>query len=135
MKKTFVIALAAALLIGFTADAAARGRHRTSVGLYFGTGPGWWGGTPYYWRRPFFYDPWYDPWYAPRTVIIEREPPVYIQRPQVAPQQQAAPAAPAAPRVWYYCTDPAGYYPYVPNCNQPWVSVDPSSVPPPPPRQ
>lgn len=139
MKKAFVIALATVLLAGFAADAAARGRHRTSVGLYFGAGPGWWGGSPWHWRQPFFYDPWFDPWWhAPRTVIIEREPPVYIQRPQVqmapaAPQVPVAPVAPVAPRVWYYCTDPAGYYPYVPNCNQPWVSVDPSSVAPPPP--
>jgi len=134
MKKSFVIALTAVMLLGVAADAAARGRyHGSSVDFYFGVGPGWWGGSPY-WRRPYFYDPWYDPWYAPRTVIIEREPPVYIQRPQTQPAPQPAPVAPAAPRVWYYCTDPAGYYPYVPNCNQPWVSVDPSTVAPPPAR-
>ena len=38
----------------------------------------------------------------------------------------------AAPQVWYYCPEPAGYYPYVQNCTQAWVSVDPRTVAPPP---
>jgi len=28
---------------------------------------------------------------------------------------------------WYYCEDPAGYYPYVQACNGPWEPVDPNS--------
>lgn len=92
------------------------GGPRASFGLYFG-GPA--------------YGPWYDPWYRPfppayyepRTVIIEREPPVYIQR-------EPAPQAQAADPIWYYCPNPSGYYPHVPRCNQQWVPVDPSTVPP-----
>ena len=30
-----------------------------------------------------------------------------------------APPPPPAP-VWYYCTDPPGYYPIVPECTVPW---------------
>ncbi len=27
---------------------------------------------------------------------------------------------------WYYCEDPAGYYPYVQQCNGPWEPVPPA---------
>jgi hypothetical protein len=37
----------------------------------------------------------------------------------------------AAPVYWYYCNEPAGYYPYVQNCSRAWVPVLPSSVKPP----
>jgi hypothetical protein len=30
---------------------------------------------------------------------------------------------------WYYCTDPAGYFPYVQNCSRPWMQVVPQNVP------
>ena len=26
---------------------------------------------------------------------------------------------------WYYCTEPAGYYPYVRRCTVPWMTVVP----------
>lgn len=29
----------------------------------------------------------------------------------------------AGPATWYYCYNPAGYYPYVPRCNGPWRPV------------
>lgn len=123
MKQRLAIVAMAALALGFAADVAAHGRSRSHFDFYFG--------TPYYWG-PHYYRPWPNYYYyEPPTVIIERQPPVYIQRPAPAPAP-AAPAPQAAPRVWYYCTDPAGYYPYVQNCNQPWVSVDPSTVAPPP---
>ena len=28
-----------------------------------------------------------------------------------------------SPQVWYYCSDPAGYYPYVTQCNAGWQAV------------
>lgn len=134
--KIRILSALVLLLIGAAHEAAASGgrRHhghhggwggpRTSFGLYFGA-PLFWGPDPFY--RPYYRRPYYpDYYYAPRTVIIEREPPVYIQR---------APAAPSAPQVaqtWYYCPNPAGYYPYVSNCSQQWVPVDPRSVPPAP---
>jgi hypothetical protein len=34
--------------------------------------------------------------------------------------------APPPPPVWYYCTDPPGYYPTVPACTVPWIPVAPS---------
>jgi hypothetical protein len=43
---------------------------------------------------------------------------------------QAAPELPLQPQesVWYYCANPAGYYPYVPECRSGWRAV-PSSPP------
>jgi len=38
--------------------------------------------------------------------------------------------APTPPTLWYYCTEPAGYFPYVQNCNRAWITVTPQSVPP-----
>lgn len=124
MKRIVAAALACGLtglLLAQPASAHGRwhgghGGHRTQFGFYFG-GP--------------LYDPWYRPfpppvYYEPRTVIIEREPPVYIQREPAPVQPQAQAAAPT----WYYCTNPAGYYPHVPRCNQQWVPVDPSTLPP-----
>lgn len=132
MKRLFLTTLAIAVLaLGVSAPALARHRHHSSVGFYFGD-PFFWGGGPFY--RPYYrpLPPYY--YYEPPTVIIEREPPVYIQRQPAVPTAPAAPAAPAAQasNLWYYCPNPAGYYPYVPSCNQQWVPVNPNSVPPAP---
>jgi hypothetical protein len=47
---------------------------------------------------------------------------------------QAEPAPAQEPRTptsyWYYCTDPAGYYPYVQRCKVAWTPVVPQNVPP-----
>ena len=128
MRKVILTVLTLTLVAGVIGEAAAHGRRsRTHFDFYFG-GPMWWGGDPFY--RPYRYPYLYEP----RTVIIEREPPVYIQR-QPTVQQPAAPqTAPQPAQVWYYCTAPAGYYPYVQDCTQPWVSVDPRTVAPPPVR-
>jgi hypothetical protein len=123
MNKTLMTAvLCGTLGLLSTPAAQASGGHHghhgghASFGFYFG--------------GPLFYDPWpyYRPWpppyyYEPRTVIIEREPPVYIER---QPVQAQAPA----PTLWHYCPDPAGYYPHVPACNRAWVPVDPATLPP-----
>lgn len=120
MNKTLATVALGAVL-GFTAAPAVEARpwhhHHpdASFGFYFGS--------------PLYYDPWawrgYPPpyWYEPRTVIIEREPPVYIQR-------QPAPGTPPAGTLWYYCPSPSGYYPHVPSCNEQWVPVDPATLPP-----
>jgi hypothetical protein len=69
-----------------------------------------------------FYDPWwpgYYPGYYPYSYYAE--PPVTVI--QQAPVVQApAPVAPATP-TYYYCDNPAGYYPYVQQCTQPWRPV------------
>jgi hypothetical protein len=70
---------------------------------------GWWwivGGVWYFY--PVRVMPYPDPYQPPMVVV----PPV-----------------PAAPQYWYYCANPAGYYPYVAQCVVGWQRV-PATVPP-----
>ncbi|MGR9090454.1 MAG: hypothetical protein ACU85U_07735 [Gammaproteobacteria bacterium] len=124
MNKSVTLILLTIMLSGLAASAEARGRHGRSHSHFdfYPGGPLWWGPGPYYRPQPYYY--------GPQTIIIEREPPVYIQR---QPTYSAVPPAPVpAAQVWFYCPNPAGYYPHVPNCAQPWVSVDPRTVQTPP---
>lgn len=62
---------------------------------------GWWwvvGGIWYLYANPIH--PYPDPYVPPAAVT----------------------PAPAA-AYWYYCDDPPGYYPYVPECRRPWQPV------------
>lgn len=68
---------------------------------------------PYYYGSPYYGYP---------------QPPVIIQQ---APPQQVAPAQPAPPASWYWCANPAGYYPYVRDCPGGWQAV-PAGAPPAP---
>ena len=118
MKPSKLMLIALGLMGLWSVDAAAyRGHHghvHTEFGVYLGD-PFFWGPRPW----PYYYD-------VPRTVIIEREPSVYIQQ---APTVTApAPAQPQTP-LWYWCPNPAGYYPHVPQCQQQWVPVDPRTLP------
>lgn len=71
-------------------------------GVYGGRLGWWWiaGGNWYYYPQPVY--PYPDP-YLP---------------PVVAPAPAAPPGA-----YWYYCSNPPGYYPYVPSCATNWVPV------------
>lgn len=87
----------------------------------------WWGAGYYPAPRAYAYAPYpvypaYPP-YAAGTVVVQPDPVVYVER-----QPVAAASASEAGSLWFYCTDPAGYYPYVQQCRQRWVSVDPASV-------
>jgi hypothetical protein len=44
----------------------------------------------------------------------------------VSPPVDTSP--PVVTTYWYYCTDPAGYFPYVQTCSRPWIPVLPQSV-------
>jgi hypothetical protein len=80
---------------------------------------GWWwvvGGIWYFYPVPVY--PYPDPYV----------PPVVIQSPPVV---QAQPQA----QTWYYCDDPAGYYPYVPECRTEWKAVPATPPPPSPPAR
>jgi len=70
---------------------------------------GWWwivGGVWYWYPAPVY--PYPDPYRPPMVA-----------------------AAPG--QFWYYCQNPAGYYPYVPNCLMPWQAVPVAPQPPQPP--
>ena len=86
------------------------------IGPGWGWGPGW--GAPYY-PYPYYSYPSY-PYYPAPPVINQQQSPVYVEP---APQQEEQ-------NYWYYCPNPQGYYPYVPECPKGWLKVIPSTVPP-----
>jgi len=58
----------------------------------------------------------------PPVVVSPPEPVTYIER---APEvEQAAQQAPAA-GYWYWCGEPQGWYPQVPECPPGWQPVAP----------
>jgi len=71
-------------------------------GRHDGRGGWWWivGGTWYFYPAPVY--PYPDPYLPPGAV---------------------APLASGAQQYWYYCANPAGYYPYVPQCATTWQAV------------
>jgi TatA/E family protein of Tat protein translocase len=60
------------------------------------------------WQRPFAPE---HPTLAPYDDLPYEYPPVMI------------PPAPPLPTYWYYCDNPLGYYPYVPQCPGGWRPV------------
>lgn len=87
-------------------------------------GPWWpanyWGGASY--AYPAAYYP-----YASVAVAVPAAPiePVYVER---TPEVVVTPTAPQKrPGRWYYCNAPAGYYPYVHTCSEPWIAVIPQA--------
>jgi hypothetical protein len=87
----------------------------------------WYGAWPGYYWGAYGY-PYYGYYGAYASYpAYEPAPTVYVEPGTVGGAMAPAPAP--APRVlWYYCNEPAGYYPYVQECNSPWMKV----VPPPP---
>ncbi len=101
------------------------------AGWALATAPLWgWGAAP----AAVYVDPSFYPYgvaqpaYPPLTEFVEpgvqQQPPAAVPAPQTAPQ-----VAPQSPGYWYYCTEPAGYYPYVGQCLRPWTAVQPNRVP------
>jgi hypothetical protein len=94
-------------------------------GWYYG-GPGYWGAWPYAAAWGFglgSYVVGYPYVATPLVVNTVTQPQIYVEQ-EAAPAAPAPQAAPAA-SYWYYCTQPAGYFPYVKDCNQPWLKVVP----------
>ena len=83
----------------------------------------WWdvGGFWYFYPTPVY--PY--PTYVPPAIVVQQAPPVPVGMPPAS--------------TWYYCGNPAGYYPYVASCNVAWRAVPaappvaPVAPPPPPP--
>lgn len=80
-------------------------------------------GSGFWWGDPWWWGPAY-PYYAAPPVVVQEEPPVYIQQ---APE-------PSPPAYWYYCQNPQGYYPYMKDCPGGWLTVVPPSNAPPAPH-
>jgi len=111
----------------------ARGRDWTHYhgtgGRHWRYGPYWgWGGR-YGWSRGFYIGSpwwWWDPYpfiypypvpYPSQTVVVQEQPPVYIER------QAPGSDAPA----WYYCPSSRAYYPSVKTCPEEWIRVAPEN--------
>jgi hypothetical protein len=91
------------------------------VGVYLG-GPGYWGAWPYGYGWGAAYSLPYA--VAPLVVNAAPAPQVLVQPSQLIAQQPQA-SEPPATSYWYYCTQPAGYFPYVQDCSQAWMKVVP----------
>jgi hypothetical protein len=122
MKRVLGVAVLCGviLLVGSQGSAEAGGPHGGPYG-----GPH--GGPHIFWDiwLPPVWGPWWGP---PYPYSYPAPPPVVIQQPPVV---QSAPPAPA-PVYWYYCPNPAGYYPYVQQCPSAWMQVVPPTTPPAP---
>jgi hypothetical protein len=109
-----------------------------NAGWRWGPGVGWWG--PGWWGWGVGWPGWGAcPWGVGTAVIVGQTTSIDVGPlwadpvPQTLPfiEQQQAPTAPAAPATsptgyWYYCTEPAGYFPYVKDCREPWLKVIPA---------
>jgi hypothetical protein len=90
------------------------------VGVVVGPGWGWGWGWPYY-GWPYYGYAYGYPYYgytAAYPVYTPASPPsaTYVEKGQSSDY-------------WYYCPDPAGYYPYVQTCNKTWMQVVPQTSP------
>lgn len=59
-------------------------------------------------------------------VIVERAPPVYVERNDIASAPPPVEPAASAGNFWFFCTDSNTYYPYVTQCASPWERVTPT---------
>lgn len=122
----FAVCSSAAMAQGHS-TAAYHGGH---YAYHYGYRGGWYGpsvgvyvGVPAYgaWGYPYYPSAVYDPSAA-------------IPYPADAPAGSFAPpdagqgAAPSS--YWYYCANPAGYYPNVQQCSSGWMPVAPQGAPP-----
>ena len=73
-------------------------------------------GYSYYRSNPYYYNPY------PGTVVIERQPPVYVQ-------QTPPPAQQSTSSYWFFCPDTKTYYPYTQTCPSNWLQVVPPTSP------
>lgn len=98
------------------AKAWRRGRwhHGRYHGIY-----GWWWFVAGYWY-------WYDEPIFPYPDYVSDE--VEPESDEESPPEATPPANPQGD-VYYHCSDPEGYYPYVATCAQPWEAVPISPTP------
>lgn len=97
----------------------------TWVEGWYGGQYGWWwvsGGRRYYYSRPIYpYPPEVSEVWVPETVVIQQSP--TAAPPPPPPGAGFAPPQPMLPQFWYYCDNPAGYYPYIQTCPTPFRPV------------
>jgi hypothetical protein len=95
-----------------------------------GDDEGGWGGGD--WGGGDWGGGWGDDW-APGFNAWVYAPPMVVQAPPQRIQVQNLPLGPAPPSYWYYCSNPAGYYPQIATCPAGWAQVLAQPAPPPAP--
>jgi hypothetical protein len=80
-------------------------------GGFHGGFHGWHGGHGGHFHHPHFHG----------GIIVE-VPPLWIDpEPSYVAPAPSIGLTPEPPAIWYYCTDPPGYYPTVATCRVPWT--------------
>lgn len=104
-RAAMLVAFASAM--GLAAAASAHDHHGHGHHHHFGV----FLGAPVFplYPPPIYYNP--PAYYGPPAVVIREAPPVYVER--------------GSSGYWYYCDRPAGYYPYVKECQGVWRAVSP----------
>lgn len=92
-------------------------RHQDYGGIEYSVG------SPFFWPD-FYYWPYYSfpPYYSSSSIIMPATPPAYIDQGTVPYSQ------PLAPSNMDYCSEPAGYYPYVTECPSGWRRIEPPRI-------
>ena len=98
------------------------GRWYGSVGVVVGPGWGWGWGWPYYGYGWPYYGYGYGYPYYGYAASYPAYAPAYAPSVSYVEKSQST-------SYWYYCTDPAGYYPYVQTCSKTWMQVVPQNNP------
>jgi hypothetical protein len=106
LKWLSMLGLLTALLLVSAVPGYARVSVFIGPGVVVPFGPFW---APYWvpYAHPYAYPP----------VAVAPPPQVYVQP---SPPVSVQPPPPAS---WYYCDNPQGYYPYVPQCPGGWRQV------------
>ena len=86
------------------------GHHEVPTRVFIGSG--FWWGLPWWWGPAY-------PYYPTPSAVLQEAPIVYIHQ-DPAPQE---------PYYFYYCPNPAGYYPYIKDCPPGWMTVLPPADP------
>jgi hypothetical protein len=126
-KHVKILVLIFVLLVGSLSYADARSRHGGRHGGFHKGGhsgfrSGGWGHRHFAPRHKFGHvHRYYAPFYG--DIFFDVSPLWVAPAPYIG--VMPAPPPPPAP-VWYYCSDPPGYYPAVPECLVPWTPVAPS---------
>jgi hypothetical protein len=135
MKALMVSLFAASLMLPALAQPSAAQEHERPHGDH--RAEGWHGGEirnfhehdMERWRGGAWFHGLHDGragwWWQVGPTWYFYDAPVYPYPDPYSPPMVAAPGAPPAPagQLWYYCRNPAGYYPYVPQCGGPWEPV------------
>ena len=138
LLKTWPVlgAVVLVLLLGWAGPSQAgrgHGKHGGS-GRHYGGHHGGYGGYGGHYGGHGYYrgHHYYDDNYYYGALALYGAPLLLGALSGLYPRAQPAPQAPPTGYVqqqtgyWYYCADPAGYYPYVKDCPQGWMQVVPS---------